>query len=304
MNAIAEEVRDRDLRDFDPQGLGNIIWAFAVVDILKASDLERMMKCFNSQNEFCMEALHQLAQIRKEKLVEERMWPDSLLNSITEHEKSLARQAPQASSLEKRVWKILQKSLPGFKQQVFLENLYWVDFYHPDSKVVFEVDGPYHAGQKGVDRFKQRQLTALGYHVVRLDVTVWNGRQDKQALLEELLSFAVEPPVRVEKSEDPTDTPAPITEDLPAPAEEPKMSRRQRRKAKQKLDAPIAVAATIVQEAEKTSILVPLNPANAKIEVSKQGHIESKALLVVLGVFVALGAAFYAMQNASEDNGQ
>jgi hypothetical protein len=38
--------------------------------------------------------------------------------------------------------------------------------------------------------------------------------------------------------------------------------------------------------------------------MSRQWYPESKALLVALGIFIALGAAFYAMQNASEDNGQ
>jgi very-short-patch-repair endonuclease len=78
------------------------------------------------------------------------------------------RNAPTVS--EARLWSALRcRQLRGvaFRRQVVVAR-YIVDFLAPEARLIVEVDGGYHAGRARQDARRDRELTELGYRVLRL----------------------------------------------------------------------------------------------------------------------------------------
>jgi very-short-patch-repair endonuclease len=55
----------------------------------------------------------------------------------------------------------------GFDQSVVLYG-YIADFYHKQTKLVVEIDGPYHASRRGLDRARDAHLAKRGIRTIRL----------------------------------------------------------------------------------------------------------------------------------------
>jgi very-short-patch-repair endonuclease len=56
-----------------------------------------------------------------------------------------------------------------FRRQVVIADRYIVDFLAPASKLVVEIDGPYHQRMQNADARRERKLARLGYRVLRLE---------------------------------------------------------------------------------------------------------------------------------------
>ena len=72
---------------------------------------------------------------------------------------------------EELIWKKLRKrQLDGikFRRQHIIEQ-FIVDFYCPKAKLVIEIDGPVHLGQKEHDQEREKLLTEMDYQVVRFN---------------------------------------------------------------------------------------------------------------------------------------
>jgi len=234
----------------------------------------------------------------------------------------LGETRPKESSLEKEVRLVLQNVRSSFQQQIFLNDLYWVDFYDQNSNTVLEVDGPDHDGKKGSDRFKQRQLEALGYRIVRLSNKDWNASKNKEELLANLLGAASEinqatPQSRqLQIHDEPTEAVAlddidqvlEVVEDMESDTPVPKTRRRKKRKAK-----PISESPKILEQAVQVNGVAQKNEAKtisslriyevSTLEPSdlRQSHTSIKAVLLALGALATLGAAYYISMNATHD---
>lgn len=71
---------------------------------------------------------------------------------------------------ERLLWSKLRRGqIDGhrFRRQHTLDN-YVVDFCCNDAKLIVEVDGDSHIGQKQYDAFRQARLEAMGYRVMRV----------------------------------------------------------------------------------------------------------------------------------------
>src|SRR6188768_4258876 len=77
------------------------------------------------------------------------------------------RQAPTDS--EARLWRALRSSQLGvaFRRQVPLLG-FIADFYAQRARLVFEIDGGYHARRVTADARRDRKLARAGHRVLRL----------------------------------------------------------------------------------------------------------------------------------------
>jgi very-short-patch-repair endonuclease len=75
-----------------------------------------------------------------------------------------------ASEPERVLWRELRGGWLGvwFRRQVVLGSRYIADFLAPSLRLVVEVDGGLHARQRTADARRDRDLTRLGYHVLRV----------------------------------------------------------------------------------------------------------------------------------------
>lgn len=67
---------------------------------------------------------------------------------------------------EAAIWQHLQKR--GFEQQVVFGGKYIVDFYHPKTRIVVEIDGSYHFTPEGKAADAQRTRCLRGFGVRRV----------------------------------------------------------------------------------------------------------------------------------------
>lgn len=67
---------------------------------------------------------------------------------------------------EARLWSRL-KRVRGWHRQTPVHG-YIADFYHAKGRLVVEVDGPVHAGQRARDRARDRHLAERGIHTIRV----------------------------------------------------------------------------------------------------------------------------------------
>jgi very-short-patch-repair endonuclease len=92
------------------------------------------------------------------------------------------RAAPTTS--EAVLWQALKGSRlgVGFRRQVPIGR-YIVDFCAPSARLVVEVDGGYHAERARADARRDRALTELGYHVVRVPAALVVGELSQAVAL-------------------------------------------------------------------------------------------------------------------------
>jgi very-short-patch-repair endonuclease len=78
------------------------------------------------------------------------------------------RFAPSPS--EELLWRALSGKKLGvaFRRQVPIQR-FIADFLAPSARLVVEVDGPYHAQRRSVDRRRDEKLRRWGYRVLRLE---------------------------------------------------------------------------------------------------------------------------------------
>ena len=89
---------------------------------------------------------------------------------LTQKTRELRRNATPAENL---LWKHLRKTqVPKYKfTRQYPVGPYVVDFCCRSSRLIIELDGGHHAGQKELDMDRQQYLEAEGYQVVRF----WNS---------------------------------------------------------------------------------------------------------------------------------
>jgi very-short-patch-repair endonuclease len=78
-----------------------------------------------------------------------------------------------ASEPERALWRELRGGRLGvpFRRQVVLGNRYIADFVAPAIRLVVEVDGGIHLGQRAADARRERDLGRLGYRVLRVSAS-------------------------------------------------------------------------------------------------------------------------------------
>jgi very-short-patch-repair endonuclease len=90
---------------------------------------------------------------------------------------------PTAS--EALLWSQLRGRQLGvtFRRQVVIGE-FIVDFLAPQASLIVEVDGDdYHAGRLSADAARERKLRRRGYRVLRLPVSLVQGRLEEAVLL-------------------------------------------------------------------------------------------------------------------------
>lgn len=66
---------------------------------------------------------------------------------------------------EKKLWYcFLRYRKPPFYRQRPID-CYIVDFYHPASKLVIELDGNHHSSKEGIESDKDRDMNLMGYGI-------------------------------------------------------------------------------------------------------------------------------------------
>jgi len=72
---------------------------------------------------------------------------------------------------EAALWRLIRAGQTGvwFRRQVVVGERYIADFFAPQSRLVIEVDGAYHARRCSADVRRDRTLAKLGYRVLRLN---------------------------------------------------------------------------------------------------------------------------------------
>jgi len=70
---------------------------------------------------------------------------------------------------EQLLWQALRRRALGveFRRQVVIGS-FIVDFVAPATKLIVEIDGPYHQRRRSADARRDRKLARLGYRVLRL----------------------------------------------------------------------------------------------------------------------------------------
>ena len=90
---------------------------------------------------------------------------------------------------EALLWKRLRKrQLNGLKfRRQHIIHAYIVDFYCPATRLVIEIDGAVHDGQKEYDQEREDSLEMAGYQVIRF----WNAEVEKnlESVLERIYDF-------------------------------------------------------------------------------------------------------------------
>jgi len=74
------------------------------------------------------------------------------------------------SEPERVLWRALRGSRLGvpFRRQVVIDNRYIADFVAPSLRLVVEVDGGVHAQRRAADAQRDRDLSRLGFQVLRM----------------------------------------------------------------------------------------------------------------------------------------
>ena len=88
------------------------------------------------------------------------------------------------TSSEAVLWERLRGSRlgVGFRRQ-FVIGEWIVDFAAPAARLVVEVDGGYHAARQRADGWRDRQLAALGWRVVRVPAALVMANVDAAVAL-------------------------------------------------------------------------------------------------------------------------
>ena len=86
---------------------------------------------------------------------------------------------------EQALWSEIRGRRLGvwFRRQVVIGHIV-VDFLAPRERLVVEVDGGYHATRVGSDARRDREVTRMGYRVLRLDADL--VRRDVHAAVEQI----------------------------------------------------------------------------------------------------------------------
>jgi very-short-patch-repair endonuclease len=119
--------------------------------------------------------------------VEERLSVSkSYRQSLTIDARQLRR---DQTKTEEQLWYALRNrklAARKFKRQHRI-GPFIVDFFCPGERLIVEIDGPIHRGQRAADRERQRILESGGYRVFR--VTTTQVETDLDTVLSKLLSF-------------------------------------------------------------------------------------------------------------------
>jgi len=187
--AIAVEA-SRRVGDFTVRELTNTLWAFACVGFAQTrvfTDLvSAIAERIDELNDFGKSQLHAVA------LYWRLTWPvlDFPLSAhLGSFRSAYVRFAPCPSQLQHDVSAMLLERLhwKHVFEHVTEEGLS-LDLARPESKLAIEVDGPFHylwdasSGDSVVNggtRFKSTLLELLGWNVVRVSFTEWNGQSEK-----------------------------------------------------------------------------------------------------------------------------
>jgi len=89
------------------------------------------------------------------------------------------------TATEALLWSRLRARQLGvtFRRQVVIGE-FIVDFLAPQSRLIVEVDGDdYHAGRVSADAAREHKLRRQGYRVLRLPVSLVQGRLEEAVLL-------------------------------------------------------------------------------------------------------------------------
>ena len=89
---------------------------------------------------------------------------------------------------EKKLWSLLRdRRLQGekFRRQYPIDD-YIVDFYHPGSRLIIELDGESHSERGAYDQQRQQRLEYRGYRFLRISID--DVLKDEEAVLQGILN--------------------------------------------------------------------------------------------------------------------
>jgi len=202
LQAAADRCRQEGAKAFGTQGLANLCWSAAVLDLQQYAPqvLELAAACSTVWSAMQPEELRQLYQVHMW-LIDSQvsgglsgvLTPQQLQQCRKEWELRLAAIA-KASMLQQQVFAALQQLPPGtFRQQPVMEQRTADGAFSIDiavttaagSQVAIEVDGPSHFLRPdntldGRTQSRNKALAARGWSVVTVPYFEWNGLQPGQ----------------------------------------------------------------------------------------------------------------------------